>query len=130
MVIDELYSIASDPVRRKTLLTNGTDQKINVSLVATKSYFDLVMSARTCWIAHYEIWLPVLGEIDFDHFLELIPCHGDRNQCKYELDMKARIEGRDPGIPCPIWTKDQKEVDRRLKEVGESYLTEYYRRLV
>jgi hypothetical protein len=69
-----------------------------------------IVTKRNCWISQSDIWEPIVELLnagihdvytDIDERLDL-PCD-DNGTCPYVRDNELRLEGNDPGIPCPVF---------------------------
>jgi hypothetical protein len=68
---------------------------IAMVIIARKDVWRSVMSKRLCWIAQHDIWA---------HLTKLFPASAlpcADGSCPYRVDVQARMQGKDPGCPCP-----------------------------
>jgi hypothetical protein len=75
----------------------------SMSLEAARS----ILGKRQCWIAHEDLWEPLLrplaAALGDDPMAPTLPCNG--GTCPFQLDIRARLEGRDPAPPCPLYAE-------------------------
>jgi len=64
-------------------------------ICARRDIWQAVMGKRTCWLAQTDLWAPLTVLFGTG----ALPC-ADGN-CPYKVDVQARLENKDPGIPCP-----------------------------
>jgi len=107
--------------------TKPAKTPVRIAIMSSKSYWDKVVGVRHCWIAHYELWQRLMKPLEhYEDWIAGLPCHGSKEACKYVADAKNRLEGKENGIPCPLWDPRKEIVDYRLNELGSSRITEYY----
>jgi len=101
-------------------------------LSCRKDIFERMVSHRICWIAHYEEWLGLTSAIVKDkfEFAKRLPCNCNAKNCPFKEDNKGRVEGKEKGIPCPIFTDNHEYVDQRRSEQGACLITNYYGQIV
>lgn len=85
--------------------------KERVNLIMKKCDYAELARKRSCWIAQFSLYCDLLKPWFTDHnLIETIPCNGCKDKCAYSGDMQGRLEGKDPGLVCPLWLeKDQRE---------------------
>lgn len=84
-----------DLIKSEELATIQLSVPISMVIVARKDIWRAIMAKRTCFIAQADLW---------QHLTRLFPASAlpcaDGN-CPYKIDVQSRIEGKDPGVPCP-----------------------------
>lgn len=91
-----------------------------------------IVSRRSCWIAQAELWSPIIiGMIEevckkVDPIFSVLatpPCmRGDEFKgCLHEIDAKARVDGKDPGVPCALHLSHTTTDRLKLIESTEAY---------
>jgi len=68
---------------------------VQMIITARRDIWRSVMAKRTCWLAQTDLWESLTRYFDAD----TLPC-ADGN-CPYKVDVEARLNNKDPGIPCP-----------------------------
>lgn len=97
---DELWLGSYDEIGLEELRL--TDQVKAWIYIPSKIFIPLIQH-RSCWIAQFEIWEPLIELISSAYeFKETIPCNGTYQNCPFRKDNEARIEGKDPNTPCPL----------------------------
>ena len=84
-----------DMMTSEELSTLQLNVPISMCITARKDVWQSIMGKRACWIAQADLW---------QHLTRLftagvLPC-ADGN-CPYKVDVEARLQGNDPGTPCP-----------------------------
>lgn len=117
-----------------TLLNMIMSDHVNYHYIMGKHvYRSAILSHRACWIADWNHWAHrVEAEYTEDDIPNLIPCKCDPTKCQYKADLKARINGTDPNLPCPIFCYEyaSKYLSEREVTEGENFLTYAYRKLL
>lgn len=97
--VDDFFQLLTHPdVLDHTIMT-----PVNMNIVAATDYWRTVLSKRTCWLAQDELrgrkdpWQRMIDEFGYDD--RMLPCAG--GSCPYHGDAILRVEGKDPGVPCP-----------------------------
>ena len=103
--------------------------KYPFKMVVNEDAYQSMVRHRTCWVAHFEIWSPLLPTLSTSQFVESLPCKADRTSCPYSEDMEARVRGEDPGPICPIYTGDSQYIALRESQTGSSKVLDLYTRL-
>jgi hypothetical protein len=84
-----------DLIKSEELPTVQLNVPIAMVIIARKDVWRSVMSKRLCWIAQHDIWA---------HLTKLFPASAlpcADGSCPYRVDVQARMQGKDPGCPCP-----------------------------
>lgn len=93
-------------------------------------YRTKILSHRACWIADWNNWSDrVENQSNGEGIKYKLPCEGEGGKCKYMADLKARIDGNDPNLPCPIYMNDPKLIDERERLEGVTYISTEYKKL-
>jgi hypothetical protein len=93
----------------------STNDELDAIIACPSDTWTHLVSHRACWIAHTEIWSGLIRPyIDAVGLRAAIPCHGVKEDCPFKLDNISRVELKDPGIPCPVFTKDIYDTDARV----------------
>ena len=86
---------------RADIWTMAISNEILMEVSAGVHVWREIIAERNCWMAQTDLWAPVLGEVN--KFMPgqtlTLPCAD--GICPYTGDCQQRIEGRDPGVPCP-----------------------------
>lgn len=140
------YSIHAQFLRHKGVITTGYWHRLrclrnlipnygdtlSVSSIMTKSRLMGMLSTRTCSFSQSQGTKPnswghildvVLHDLPYEEFLQLLPCHGCRKDCKYYHDICARDhKGTEKASQCPILIRDatQFKADRGNR-LGDCY---------
>lgn len=84
--------------------------EMHLTISADESVWRDIASKRSCWLAHYGLWGPLLRELNDVTGLDtgMLPC--SEGKCLYVGDNDLRIAGKDPNPPCPRYyqLKDMK----------------------
>lgn len=96
-VRDELLHWIISGAWRKCCLAD----EMYLNVTADMSVWRDIASKRSCWLAHYGLWGPLLRELNDTTFMDtgMLPCSG--GECLYVGDNDLRIAGKDPNPPCP-----------------------------
>ena len=115
------------------LETKTLKNKLIVSIIGPAEVWMNMIRKRTCWIAQFELWEKLTYPfIEKEKSLaKYLPCYGNYKKCKYEADMRGRLNKNDPGIPCPIFLKHMligKDcIKQREEKIGNSKILEAYK---
>lgn len=101
-------------------------------LINKHVYKTQILSHRACWIADWNHWSNRIAQYyrTPEDIRKLLPCRCENRFCKYRADLQARIDGKDPNPPCPIFTQDLKHLTLREVNEGKNFMTEMYRKLL
>lgn len=98
-----------DMIQEKNFYGYNLESKILVNITSTEDFWSKITSTRSCWISHYKIWRKIIESVSkyFSANTEhgRLPCH--ECNCPFSIDNQARIEGKDPNPPCPIYMKEK-----------------------
>lgn len=125
-IIDNYYWKYSDE-------TKLLKDRISIVMVVDSGMWEKVLRHRSCWIAHYELYesfiLTYMNTYD-KSFSDMLYCGGDKDKCSCRADVQARLEKKDPGLPCPFFMTRSEDIfdtiTRRLMNSGESEITKKY----
>jgi len=94
-VRDGLADLMNDEIWNNPIST-----EIPIQICADKSFIKSLAEKRSCWMAQYGIWKPIMEEINkhLDLSETILPCD---NKCPYDKDAELRYTSADPGSPCP-----------------------------
>jgi len=74
----------------------------DVKIICSKKDAIQIIRNRSCWVAQYNLWSPLINKIE--NMLNLgsssLPCHD--GSCPFEKDAELRLTQKDPNAPCPI----------------------------
>jgi hypothetical protein len=80
---------------------------MDVQITTTVEVAKSIVSKRSCWISQTDLWLPIIEKmseaLSSKEEILILPC--DDGTCPYIRDNQLRIEGKDPGIPCPMYAE-------------------------
>jgi hypothetical protein len=88
------------------LLTDHAIAQYNLTALVTmeccapQSFWQSIVTKRSCWIAQWDIWAPVIKALDATG--TSLPCSHEA-PCPYVADNVLRADGKDPSPPCPIY---------------------------
>lgn len=84
-----------------------------------------ILSHRACWIADWGNWAEKVAKVysSPSKIKDLLPCKGCGEKCINKADLQARIDGKDPNLPCPIVTGDKSLIAKRVEKEGCNILT-------
>lgn len=101
-------------------------------LINKHVYKTQILSHRACWIADWNHWSNRIAQFyrTPEEIRNLLPCKCENRFCKYRADLQARIDGKDPNPPCPIFTQNLKHLTLREVNEGKNFMTEMYRKLL
>ncbi len=112
--------------------SRGLDSSVRVSLNGPEGVFENMVKHRVCYLAQIDMWsvltLPWIKESK--SIAQWLPCSGNGRKCRYKEDMKGRIEGKDPGMVCPLVSNDESTIDKHKELIGDSGVIDYYRKLI
>lgn len=101
--VDTLFR---DFIVHKDALYKTIEAPIRMEVSVTQDFWRSVMSKRSCWLAQDALtggrkdpWQMILDQFGFRE--EMLPCADGR--CPYHGDARHRLDGSDPGVPCPIF---------------------------
>lgn len=87
-------------------LDKTIEAPVNMELAATSQFWRSIFSKRTCWLAQDHLtkgrrdpWQEIIDANGFSE--DMLPCSG--GTCPYHGDAAHRLDGSDPGVPCPIF---------------------------
>jgi len=97
LIRDNLRSMMMDP----GIVYSSIGDKMFVQISGFEEDMIDILRKRSCWIAQYNLWAPILNEIStiIEADSAGLPCHD--GECPYEKDAELRLEGKDPNAPCP-----------------------------
>jgi hypothetical protein len=82
-----------------------------------------ISAKRSCWIAQTDLWKVIVEKMQDATGKVSLPC--DDGSCPYARDNRLRIEGRDPGPPCPRYaTLHREPLTDAQKAAAHSYLAD------
>lgn len=103
---------------------------VRVVIIGYRNVIEHMVRHRVCWLAQINLWqnltVPYLKR---DGLARYVPCHCVAEDCPYSGDMQARLDGKDPGIPCSIYTGDKKYIQVHRDRIGDSPVLEYYEKV-
>jgi len=97
---DNLIEFFDDEdIHKKTI-----NDKMNVQISASRSFWTHVLKERSCWMSHDGMWKQIMSELSNIVMQNetFLPCGGCGDKCPYSTDAMLRFEGKDPNPPCPI----------------------------
>lgn len=103
-----------DVLTDEAVLDKTIDAPVRMELSASREFWRSVLSKRTCWLAQDHLtkgrrdpWQEIIDANGFSE--DMLPCAG--GACPYHGDAAHRLDGSDPGVPCPIFC-DIAKVDK------------------
>jgi hypothetical protein len=119
-VRDELLNMVISGAYRNVSLNTPMD----ISVSADIDIWRDIYSKRSCWLAQYSLWAPILNEVSkhMDLSDDDLPCAD--SICPFYADSMLRVDGKDPNPPCPIFVaKYNQQIDEstieRMKDMIE-----------
>jgi len=99
IIEDNLVALMSSD----TILFQDNEMPVDICVTGLQQDWRDVLTKRSCWIAHYNLWSPLLNKVEkYLHLGEsALPCYFS-GKCPYDGDAKARYTDEDPNAPCPI----------------------------
>jgi hypothetical protein len=103
-VADNLFAI----LQRDDVLDLPISHPLIMEVAASKDMWNSLLGKRSCWLTQSTLsaakdpWQEIVDEFAdrFDaDFRQFLPCAND--VCSHHRDARNRIEGSDPGVPCP-----------------------------
>lgn len=75
--------------------------EVRMEISANVHVWQQLISKRTCWLAHTDLWAPILNRVTamLLDTASSLPCADGK--CPYDGDCMQRLSGNDPGVPCP-----------------------------
>lgn len=114
----ELWTSEFDPTE-KTLA-----DLIDVVIYMPKSSYQGILSHRSCWLADWNLWSQLIGDevtnLSDNQFKATLPCKSNCKNCPYAGDMEGRLNGKDPGIVCPIYSQDNSRMTEYINQFGRN----------
>lgn len=94
---------------------------VNVQISADKQTWLGIIKKRSCWLAQYDIWSPVIAIAQKYCGVDksILPC--SNGLCPYIKDAELRMTDKDPGSPCPRYAimKGYPLTDKQLTSCEE-----------
>ena len=104
------------------------EKTCHLELYGQKEVWRGILEKRNCWLAQKDLWYPILEQVNkSEHFLEVglvLPCTD--SSCPFPVDNAARLAGEDPGLPCPIWLREEERLTP-LSDEMRAYVRESLR---
>lgn len=77
--------------------------KLKVSICSSVTFLLQLVSKRNCWLAQKDLWEPILRLLNKCLGDKIVlPCSCNGGKCPVFKDCVERLEGTDPGVPCPM----------------------------
>lgn len=102
--IDDMFQI----LRRDDVTDLTIRHPVVMEVGVSKDFWKTIVSKRSCWLTQSTLknqkdpWNEIV-EAFADAAPDMLPCSG--GACPHHKDARLRIEGRDPGSPCPMYLK-------------------------
>lgn len=98
IIKDRFSAILHDPAIHSFCLND----EIEVQATGDKEFWKEIASNRSCWMAQYDLWKPIVDALikEYDLGENLLPCM-IKESCPFVGDVEQRIKGQDPNAPCP-----------------------------
>jgi hypothetical protein len=100
-VADDLIALIKDPA----VLMFSIDAKVNMTLAASDEVWVSLLGKRSCWLTQstlgeeHDPWDVIINKFMGSLGEMILPCANGK--CPYHRDARNRLEGSDPGVPCP-----------------------------
>jgi len=94
-----------DLLRRNDVLDCVIDYPVKMMVAASKDIWHALLGKRSCWLtqstlsAERDPWQRIIDRFTGLLGDQILPCA--KGICPYHRDARNRIEGTDPGCPCP-----------------------------
>jgi len=95
-------------VNRRDIMNLTIREPIVMEIGASKPFWKTMCSKRSCWLtqstlsAEEDPWAKIVGSFG-GASVEMLPCSD--GHCPHGKDAQLRVDGRDPGCPCPRYMK-------------------------
>jgi len=96
-VADDLF----DFLKINNVLDLTINHPVVMQVAATENIWNQLLGSRACWLtqstlgAEYDPWATIVDQFGG----AVLPCAG--GTCPHHRDARNRLEGSDPGVPCP-----------------------------
>lgn len=102
--VDDLFRIlCMDDVIDRTI-----HEPVTMDIGTTKDFWRTLLGKRGCWLTQSTLsvdkdpWAKIIEEFGVVG-IEVLPC--SNGECPHHKDARLRLEGRDPGCPCPRYMR-------------------------
>jgi hypothetical protein len=130
-IADDLFQV----LKRHDVLDLMISHPVTMQVAASSEIWRSLLGKRSCWLTQSTLsrerdpWQEILDQFG----KHVLPCAG--GECPYHRDARNRIEGTDPGCPCPRYLKlndiDAKpflpRIDQALRSRAEYWQDEVVR---
>lgn len=100
-LIDDLYQL----LQHDRVLDYPISQEMNLKVAASEQIWRQLLKWRSCWLTQSSLgeekdpWAAVIDQFTDLLGASVLPCAD--GICPQQRDAKNRIDGSDPGVPCP-----------------------------
>lgn len=100
-VADDFVQLLKQP----DVLDRVIDYPVKMMIAASTAIWQSLLGKRSCWLtqstlsAEFDPWQRIIDRFTFLLGDQILPCA--KGVCPYHRDARNRIEGTDPGCPCP-----------------------------
>lgn len=104
-IVDDLFrKVVCNP----NVLNLTIAEPIVMEVAASHAFWKTIASKRSCWLTQSTLkteqdpWAKIIERFG-DAGVDMLPCFDGK--CPQKKDAQLRVEGRDPGCPCPRYMK-------------------------
>lgn len=122
-----LYNeLSEDPILAMTKTQNDL---VKAGSYLDEDSLDNLIKTRSCFFAMMDkestnSWSSIIGDyvskMTPSEFFSKLPCHGCKDKCEVESDMKTRAYRLDCNIPCPILLENPDPIEERIEKFGSN----------
>lgn len=100
-IADDLFQV----LKRPDVVDLMISHQVTMQVAASREIWRSLLGKRSCWLTQSTLsrerdpWQQILDQFG----KHVLPCAG--GECPYHRDARNRIEGTDPGCPCPRYLK-------------------------
>lgn len=100
-IVDDLFFV----LQRDDVLDLPISHPLRIQVAASADLWAAILGKRSCWLAQSSLsrerdpWQEIIDSFGSS----TLPCHD--GICKYRGDAQNRVDGSDPGVPCPRYLR-------------------------
>lgn len=114
-------------IESRGIYTYNLHKHVKIQVTGDVDFWKQIMSSRSCWIADYTLWKPVLDKLAVLNLgKEILPCSLNKERCPYSGDVEQRFQEKDPNSPCPLFAVLNKRAltNDQLDAINKQYVEE------
>lgn len=129
-VADDLFQV----LKRRDVVDLPISHQLTLQVAASRDIWTSLLQKRSCWLTQSTLskerdpWQEILDQFGD----QVLPCAA--GACPYHRDARNRIEGTDPGVPCPRYLRlnkiDQAPHRSRIDQALRSRASYWQKELV